>query len=121
MAARVVIADVTAILDNTSLTDGVIEAYITSANVMVTELLGGQNLGADILKEIERWLTAHMIVSTRERQAEREEAGPANVKYVGKFGMSLDSTSYGQMVKSLDPTGIMAASDLKQAEFTVIN
>ena len=106
--ARVTVEDVKAILDNTQLTDPVIEVYITSANTMINESLLGKGLSDNVLKEIERWLAAHMISSTSERFALKEEAGSAKVTYTGVYGMGLDLTSYGQMVKTLDTTGIMA-------------
>jgi len=107
MAVRVTEAEVKAILDDTSLTDPQILAYIGSANVMVNTALGTGT--TDILKEIERWLTAHMIASTRERTALKEEAGGASITYTGKYDQGLASTPYGQMVLSLDTTGTMAS------------
>ena len=107
MAARVVYTDIQAILDETDLTESQIAPYIVSANIMVNNVLGTGT--TDILKEIERWLTAHMIVITRERQAIKEGAEGANIEYTGKFGDALNSTSYGQMVLQLDSTGAMAA------------
>lgn len=117
---RTTVEEVKAILDGTTLTDDVITSYITSASAMVNNLLINKNLTATILKEIERWLTAHMIVSTRERQAKRQEAGSAKIEYFGRAGLGLDSTTYGQMVKSLDSTGILASSDMKAAEFFTV-
>lgn len=107
MAARVTADDVLAILDDSALTAAQIAPFITSANVMINENIGTDT--TDLLKEIERWLTAHMISITRERQSIKEEAGSAKVEYAGKFGEGLKSTSYGQMVLSLDTTGIFAS------------
>lgn len=107
MAARTTIAEVKDILDDTELTDSVITAYITSASTMVDTVLGTGT--SDILKEIERWLAAHMISSTRERMALKEGAGGASITYTGTFGESLNGTSYGQMVLALDTTGAFAA------------
>lgn len=107
---RTTAADVKAILDSTTLTTAQIEAYIGSANIMVTQILG-TTLGDDVLKEIERWLSAHMIATTRERQASKEEAGGAKIEYTGKWGAGLSSTSYGQMCISLDTTGAMKDAD----------
>jgi hypothetical protein len=106
---RTTAANVKAILDNTALTTAQIEAYITSADIMITQVLG-TTLGTDTLSEISRWLTAHMIATTRERPALREEAGTAKIEYTGKWGLGLASTSYGAMVLSLDTTGAMAAA-----------
>ncbi len=109
MANRTTAAEVKAILDNTALTPSQIDAYIISANIMVTQILG-TTLIPDVLKEIERWLTAHMIATTKERIAAKEEAGTAKIEYTGKWGSGLSSTSYGAMVLSLDTTGAMASA-----------
>jgi hypothetical protein len=112
MAARVTAKEVRAILDNTELSDPQIGYYITSANTLVNSVLG---LGTtDILKEIERWFTAHMIACTRERMAIKEGAGGASITYTGKYEEGLKSTPYGQMVLTLDTTGLMAAQDGKK-------
>lgn len=104
---RVTATEVKAILDNTVLTDPQIEAYITSANTMVNRVLGVMNV-SDNTKEIERWLTAHMIASTRERLAKKEGAGGAFIEYAGTWGEGLKLTSYGQMVLLLDGSGAFA-------------
>jgi hypothetical protein len=108
MAARTTAANVKAILDNTTLTTAQIEAYITSADIMITQVLG-TTLSVDALSEICRWLSAHMIALTRERQAIKEEAGTAKITYSDIFkkgGMS--STTYGQMCIVLDTTGVFS-------------
>jgi len=96
------------ILDNTLLSNAVIESYIASANVFVTEALNEVGLSDAILAEIEMWLTAHMIVITRERQSIKEEAGSASITYANVFGAGLKSTTYGQMALMLDSTGTLA-------------
>lgn len=100
--ARVVVADVVAILDDTTLGDPIIETFIGSANVFVTEQLTGKGLSDDTLKEIERWIAAHMIAYTRERQIKKAGAGGAEVEYTGNWGLGLLGTSYGQMAVMLD-------------------
>lgn len=118
--ARVTAAEVKAILDDSSLSTTIIDTYITSANALVTEALGSSTLGAAVLKEIERWLAAHMISITRERQAYEEGAGGANIRYSGKFGSGLSSTTYGQMVLSLDTTGVMAGLGGREVKLVAI-
>ena len=111
MSSRVTPAEVKEILD-TSLTDSAITAFIDAASVTVTDLLGENSAASDLsnaqLKEVERWLTAHLIASTRERQVAKENAGQAGVTYDGRTGLGLDSTLYGQQVKLLDTTGTLA-------------
>jgi len=115
MTARITASEVRDILNDSELTDAVIETYISSANVFVDEVLGSTTLPSSVLKEIERWLTAHMIAITRERMSKEEGAGGAKVVYLGEAGMGLQSTPYGQMVMELDTTGKMASLGSKPA------
>lgn len=104
----------------TDLDDITIDAFITGANIMVTETLGGEGISDALLEEIERWTTAHMIASTRERQAVEEEAGPARQRFPNRFGMGFNQSTYGQMVISLDTTGKMAKAWTKPITLTAI-
>jgi hypothetical protein len=104
---RVVVTDVRAIMESTTATDAVINVFITSANALVNQVFGDSNVST-IATEIERWLTAHMIAISIERQAAKEGAGGATIEYAGNWDKFLDMTSFGQMVKSLDVTGQMA-------------
>ena len=93
----------------TELDDTVIEEFINSANQMVTKVLTNKGLSDDLLAVIEQWLTAHMIAATLERQAVKEEAGTAKVTYSDNHGTGLQGTTYGQMVLTLDTTGLLLA------------
>ena len=104
MANRVVPDEVRAIMPETTLDDLIIETYITSAHVWVDSLLVTK-YDEEVLKEIERWMSAHMIAMTQERQAKEEGAGGAFIKYTGDWGEGLLGTSYGQMVYNLDVFG----------------
>lgn len=93
----------------TELDDSVLETFIGAANITVTEHLGDSTILSDAQKrEVERWLAAHFLACTRERQASREAVDKASITYQGETGMGLDSTHYGQIVKTLDATGILA-------------
>lgn len=107
MAYRVSYDEVREIIE-TTLDDQTIGAYVGAANLVITEHLGGASLGEEKLKEIERWLTAHLMACTREHQPQAEVADKASITYQGKTGMGLDATFYGQQVKLLDSTGILA-------------
>jgi hypothetical protein len=100
MATRVNDADVKEILD-TSISTTV---FIKAANLIVNEHLSGQGLSNDQLKEIERWLSAHLACVRDPRVAE-EAFGDARAKYQGITGLGLDATMYGQQVRLLDSTG----------------
>ena len=102
----------------TVLTDTVVEAYILTANTMVNDVLGlvetDESSGSvEHIRytEIEKWLTAHLIASTRERMAQKEEAGGAKIEYIGKSGLGLSSTPYGQMVLAMDTSRAFAIQD----------
>jgi hypothetical protein len=107
MSTRVDAEEIKEIIE-TSLSDPTIEAFIGAANIIITNSLGSSTLTAAHLKEIERWLTAHFIASSRERQTTSESVGQAKVEYNSKVGLGLDGTTYGQQVKMLDTTGILA-------------
>ena len=104
--ARIIADDVKAVLE-TSLGNEEILIYINTANNLVTTHLGDSGLGATSLKDIERYLAAHLIATTRERMSKAAKLGDASVTYLGEFGKGLDSTPYGQMVKTLDTTGTL--------------
>ena len=107
--ARTTATEVKQIIE-TDLSDAIVNAYIAGATELVTQALGTDTtLSTALLEEIERWLTAHMISITRERQLKSGEAGGAKAVYFGMDGSGLDASTYGQMVKTLDSTGKMAA------------
>lgn len=113
MAARVTPTELKLILDATEVSDSSLTAFINTANTLVNSVLGTDD--TDILKEIEKYLSAHLVVANRERQAIKEEAGSAKVTYANNLGEGLRSTSYGQMVLFLDTTGALASLDGKKA------
>jgi len=100
--ARVTATEVKAII-TTSLLDAAVDAYIAIANPMVTNTVTC-GLSAAVLKEIERWLTAHLISITQERLTTEEKLGEATVKYAaGK-----ETQTYWDMVLMLDTCGQFA-------------
>lgn len=103
MAVRVTATEVRVII-TTSLLDADIDSFIAIANVMVTNTVTC-GLAAATLKEIERWLTAHLITITKERETTEEKLGEASVKYAGVYGEGLKSSRYGKMVLILDTCG----------------
>lgn len=107
--ARVTSAEVLEIMAETELTETQISPYITSASVLVDNVLGAASLPDAVKKEVERWLAAHMVASTKERVSKKEGAGGAYVEYAGDLGAGLSSTPYGQMAVSLDSSGLLAA------------
>lgn len=113
--ARTTAADVQAILKKT-IAEATIEAFINGATLLLDEVFEDEtNISEDLVAEIERYLTAHMITSMYARMAEKEGAGGASIKYTGQWGKYLDSTPYGQQALALDPTGKLAAATARKA------
>jgi len=106
---RTTVERVKALLDvDISVTDLVIASFIETATTLVTDALGTSALTDTTLEEIERWLTAHLIAYTLERQSKSEEAGSAKIVYAGDLAQEgLKGTTYGQMAVSLDTTGTL--------------
>jgi len=119
MANRTTATEVKAIMD-TSLEDSEVDVYIGIANPIVTDVMDGSGIGTVRLEEIERWLTAHFITVTRERMGDAEKLGEASIKYIGKFGMGLDSTPFGQTVQILDTTGQFGDQGKRPISITAI-
>lgn len=120
--ARTTATEVKAIMDNCTLSDTIIDAYITAANAVVTDVLGDDtDIGSTLLDEIEKWYSAHLVASTTHRQTAEEQLGDAKVKYAGQYGKGLEFTSYGQVVLQLDTTGKMSALGKRGAKIRAIN
>lgn len=120
MACRVTPAEVIVIMD-TSLTETQMQPFVDLANSMVNEHLLGEGVATATLGKIELQLSAHYAAAFKDRIAESQKIGDASIKFIGKFDMGLDLTPYGQMAKSLDPTGILAELDLGAAEIEVVH
>jgi hypothetical protein len=109
MAVRVTATEVRDIMDGCELSDSIVESFISAGTLVVDRVFTGDTTISDaLLKEIERWLVAHMIASTVHRTTSEEKIGDASVKYTGQWGKKLESTPYGQQVLLLDSSGMMA-------------
>ena len=119
--ARTTIEKVSAILSSAP-ADSVVEEFIDSANLLVTEVLGSDTtLSAALKADIERWLAAHMIAVTLKRMPAKAGAAGASIEFLGKTGLGLSSTPYGQQVMVLDTTGSFRnLSDSKPARLVAI-
>lgn len=121
----------------TVLTGSQLDPFITVANLIVTEKLGNSGLGNSLLKEIERWLSAHFIYisnpaySSSQKNAKgvivSERTGESSVTYsdVAKniyrnLGL-LSSTTYGQQAITIDLTGTLANLGKQRASISVLN
>lgn len=100
-----------------------IAPFITLANLMVTEDLATVGYTDERLGLIETWLSAHLVKSTISRDKESQSLGDGStVTFQGETGLDLDSTPYGQQVKMLDPSGILAkrGAGLKRASLRAV-
>lgn len=103
---RITAPEVKEIID-TDFPDHRIEVFIQGASKLIDNKLVGQGLDDATLQEIERWLAAHYIAVTSDRQAIQEIAGPVEQRFSDIFGQFLLATTWGQTAISLDPTGIL--------------
>lgn len=105
----------------TALEDDEIDALISQSNSIVTRTIGDEGLAAAVLKDIETWLTAHLIAIGKERQPLSEKVGDIWLTFekMGSKGF-LEQTTFGQMVLFLDPTGKFQKSSLKRASIKAV-
>ena len=122
MATRVYSDEVREIFD-TTLTDDNLDTFIAIANRIVTSYLGSTTLLTDAeKKDVELFLSAHLASTMRDPQAQQEAVtGGAGVSitYFGKSGLGLDGSMFGQTVKMLDKTGILALQKKQASVFVV--
>ena len=119
--ARTTATEVGQIIDVGDLTEAEVNAFISGANALVSEVIGSDTTLTDTLKaEIERWLAAHLMAATRRRQLVSGQAGSAKAVYQGKTGMGLESTLYGQAVMTMDSTGKFSSLGGKSATMVAV-
>jgi hypothetical protein len=105
----------------TGLEDPEISALMQVANRMVTTVVGSEgSLTEETLKDLETWMTAHIIAIGKERQTREERVGDVWVKYNENKSQFLQSTSYGQMVLFLDTTGKFQSASKMRASIQSI-
>ena len=117
MANRTTVTEVKIIMD-TALEDSEVTSIIGYANRMVTNILGEEGLVDSLLKDIETYLSAHLIATGKERQASEEKVKDFTIKYTGKYGEFLKMTSFGYQVLMLDTTGKFA--DIGKQKINVV-
>lgn len=118
MRYRVTDLEVSEIID-TTLED--LSPFIAAANAIVTSHLeGAPELGASLLKEIERWLSAH-FVAIRDPRVKMEQVGTtSSIEYVlGTSGF--DSTPYGVQAVLMDVSGRLKNLGKARAEFKTVS
>lgn len=104
--ARVTAEQVMEII-STSLTEDQVNAFINMANTVVDERLADQNLGSDVLEQIELLLSAHFL-TLRDPRAQQEKVDEYSVTYQGSTSEGLKASLYGQQAIALDTSGTLA-------------
>ena len=92
MAIRVTEQEVLDIMDSgIEVSSTQMTAMITAASSVIDNVFADDSTVTDaLLKELERWLSAHYVASTLARMAEKEKVGQAEVTYMGKWGEMLN-------------------------------
>ena len=116
--ARTTVGNVKEVI-TTNATDKQVDEIIKTANLLVNTHLSDQGLSANLLADIEKWLTAHLLALTFDRQAEQKKVGDASEKYAA-LGQGLKSTTYGQIVISLDSSGMLSNANKQIATIRVV-
>lgn len=101
-------ADVKAVINTSSNT----ASMIATAEVIVSEVLQGKGLSADLLKQITIYLAAHFVCLKDEYGGlRRSKMGEADESYrvPGDKDTGLAATRYGQQAMMLDVSGSLAA------------
>lgn len=107
MAFRVNEDDVAGIID----TEKDIKPYLKTANIVMNNVFADNTTVDDpTLAELERWLCAHFIEADTGTIVS-QTIDDSTDKFADHLGKGLDSTRFGQMIKLIDPSGLLAALD----------
>jgi hypothetical protein len=110
--AEIIASDITAIMD-VDVTIADLSPFITAAAQITDEWCG--TLTDAQLKEVQRWLAAH-LVAIRDMRPASEKAGSVSVNYQYKLGMNFACTMYGQQAMMLDVSGGLARANKSFAD-----
>lgn len=119
--ARVTEAEVRMVIE-TAIAD--LSAFILAASLVIDRYSTKcTDATADELKELERWLSAHLVaVADRAGDVKEETVGPVSVSYGSSMvsGQGLLSTKYGNQVALLDPCGMLVNSGKRAASVQAV-
>ena len=102
MATRVDDCDVSRIMGDDA--PDVLRPFIESANLLVTECYGNSGVSDDVLRELEKWLAAHLAHSVSQRVVSTK-LGDASDTFARASGDGLRGTFYGQQALLFDVNG----------------
>lgn len=118
--ARVTDAEVKEIIEVNPFLIPTTDPFITTANILVDELLLTLGYSDPLLKQIELYLSAH-FTGMKQRQLDSEEFGDSENDYIGEVGKGLEFTQYGQQAKVLDFQGGLADVGKPKAQIQVFS
>jgi len=122
-ACSTVDADAVKEIIDTDLTDARINRFLNAAYYTAKPV--ASNLddcgGSSMFCEIVVWLAAHFITAYERQTKSESVAGEWSVSYLGKEGMGLEASLYGQQVLAMDCSGILSKVGMKRATFDVIS
>lgn len=108
MAYRVTGAEVAQLVNTTIEADMINETVIGTANTLVNEVLASSEYSTLLLKDIEKYLAAHLLAL---RNPDLRVESQDGTTYMGKAGDGLKATVWGQQVLVLDYKGLFAGGE----------
>lgn len=102
-------------------TDAEINNFINMAYYVVLKLVGHLDAcgGSAAVCQIAQLLAAHFLTMWERQTKSESVAGEWSVNFLGKDGLGLDASLYGQQAKVLDCSGILAKTGMKKAFWDV--
>jgi len=123
MTARVSAEEVKSLIATDLSDDVVMATFVDTANLLVDEHLLTAGHSARLLTKIELYLSAHLLALKEELGGlTRSKYGDADDSFANVYGDALKSTRFGQVVLTLDDSGILAGvgTTTLRAEFRVV-
>lgn len=116
-------ADAVKEIIDTDLTDARINRFLNTAYYIAKPIVSslGDCGGSSMFCEIVVWLAAHLMTCFERQTKSESVAGEWSVSYLGKEGMGLEASLYGQQVLTMDCSGMLAKASLKRATIDVIS
>ena len=122
MAILATVDNVHDLLQDSSLSDAYVTSILTTVDTILTKVYENYTgtIGTALLTEIQKYYACHIITLTTLRMGAEEQVGEARITYTGKWGVGFEATPYGQILLSLDPSGLLAKTKLKSASIHAI-
>ncbi len=113
--ARVTSTEVKVII-STTMVDADVDAHIDIANRFITDVLSSKGMSSARLKDIELYMSAHLIMIFQEKGGVKSERiGDSQRTYSVLSSDGLKMSRYGQTAAMLDTSGTLLSVDKKKA------